>query len=89
MLEAEWRNVLRGSVSTGAKEDKSSTGRVYAAEFHHVTVRSRFAGVFLPNYLAQSDCLVADRQGQGDTRLTRTPYVIANSNYGIMVSETV
>jgi hypothetical protein len=29
----------------------------------------------------------ADRQGQGDTRLTLTPPVIANSNYVIMVSD--
>jgi hypothetical protein len=28
-----------------------------------------------------SDCLAADRQGQGDTRLTLTPSVIPNSNY--------
>jgi hypothetical protein len=27
-LEAEWRQVLRGSVNTGAKEDVSSSGRV-------------------------------------------------------------
>jgi hypothetical protein len=27
-VEAEWRQLLRGSVSTGAKEDESSTGRV-------------------------------------------------------------
>jgi hypothetical protein len=38
-------------------------------------------------YLAQSDCLAADRQGQGDTRLTVTPSVITNSNYVIMVSD--
>jgi hypothetical protein len=44
-LEAEWRQVLRGSVGTGAKEDQSSIGRVWAAEFHHVTARSRFARV--------------------------------------------
>jgi hypothetical protein len=44
-LETEWRQVLRGGVSTEAKEDESSTGRVWAAEFHHVTVRSRLAGV--------------------------------------------
>jgi hypothetical protein len=34
MLEAEWRQVLRGRVSTGANEDDSSTGRVWAAGFH-------------------------------------------------------
>jgi hypothetical protein len=44
-VEAEWRQVLRGSVGTGAKEDESSTGRVWAAGFHHVTARSRLAGV--------------------------------------------
>jgi hypothetical protein len=45
MLEAEWRQVLRRSVTTGAKEDESSTGRVWAAGFHHVTARSRLARV--------------------------------------------
>jgi hypothetical protein len=35
----------------------------------------------------QSDCLAADRQDQGDTRLTLTPSVIPNSNYVIMVSD--
>jgi hypothetical protein len=44
-LEAEWRHVLRGSVSTGAKEDESSTGRVWAAEFYHVAARFRLASV--------------------------------------------
>jgi hypothetical protein len=43
--------------------------------------------IMLPHYLAQSDCLAADRQGQGDTRLTLTPSVIPNSNYVIMVSD--
>jgi hypothetical protein len=36
---------VRGSVGTGAKEDESITGRVWAAVFHHVTARSRLAGV--------------------------------------------
>jgi len=36
---------LRGSVDMGAKEDESSTGRVWAAGFHHVTDRSRLARV--------------------------------------------
>jgi hypothetical protein len=35
---------------------------------------------FLPHYLTQSDCLAADHQGQGDTRLTLTPSVIPKSN---------
>jgi len=30
-------------VSTGTKEDESSIGRVWAAGFHHVSARSRFA----------------------------------------------
>ena len=37
---------LRGSVGTGTKEDESSTGRVWAAGFHHVTARFSFARVF-------------------------------------------
>jgi len=36
---------LRGSGGTGTKEDESSTGRVWAAGFHHVTARSRLARV--------------------------------------------
>jgi hypothetical protein len=44
-LEAEWKQVLRGSVSTGAKEDESSTGHVWAAGFHHATAHSRLARV--------------------------------------------
>jgi hypothetical protein len=38
-------------------------------------------------YLAQSDCLTANRQGQRDTRLIQTPSVFPNSNYVIMVSD--
>jgi len=34
---------LRGSVGTGTKEDESSTGRFWAAGFHHVTARPRLA----------------------------------------------
>jgi len=37
---------LRGSVGTGTKGDESSTGRVWAAGFHHVTARSRLARFF-------------------------------------------
>jgi len=43
---------LRGSVGTGTKEDDSSTGRVWAAGFHHVTARSSLARV-----LKLMDCL--------------------------------
>jgi hypothetical protein len=51
-LDTEWWHILRGSVSTGAKEDESSTGRVWAAGFHRVTARSGLAGVSkLKNHL--------------------------------------
>jgi hypothetical protein len=43
--------------------------------------------ITIPHYLAQSDCLAADRQGHGDTRLTLTPSVIPNSNYVNTVSD--
>jgi hypothetical protein len=52
MLEAEWRQVLQGSVSTGTKEDESSTGHVWAAGFHHGMARSHLARVLeLMNHL--------------------------------------
>jgi len=45
---------LGGSVSMETKEDESSTGRVWAAAFHHVMARSRLARVWklvnLPNF---------------------------------------
>jgi hypothetical protein len=41
--EAERRQVRLGSASMGTKEDESSIGRVWAAGFHYVTVRSRLA----------------------------------------------
>jgi hypothetical protein len=40
-LEADWKQVLQGSVSTGANVDEPSTGRGLAAGFYHVTARSR------------------------------------------------
>ena len=36
---------LRGRVGTGTKEDESSTGRAWAAGFHHVPACSRLARV--------------------------------------------
>ena len=36
---------LRGSISTGAKEDESSTWCFWTAGFHHVTARSNLARV--------------------------------------------
>jgi hypothetical protein len=38
-IETEWWQVLRGRVRTGTKEDELSTGRVWAAGFHHITAR--------------------------------------------------
>jgi hypothetical protein len=45
MLEAEWREVLWGSMSMRAKEDESNTGRIWAAGFHHVTACSCLVGI--------------------------------------------
>jgi hypothetical protein len=45
LLEAEWRQVLRGSVGTGTKKDESNTGHVWAAGFHHVTTCSHLVHV--------------------------------------------
>ena len=43
---------LRGSVGMGKKGDESSTGRVWAAGFHHVTAPSRLVHIFqLMNHL--------------------------------------
>jgi hypothetical protein len=42
-LEAEWWQVLREARVRGAKEDESSTGRVWAAGFYHVTAHSCLA----------------------------------------------
>jgi hypothetical protein len=41
----ESEGLWRFSVGTGTKEDESSTGRVWAAGFHHVTARSRLARI--------------------------------------------
>jgi len=45
-LEAEWWQVLRGSVGTGTKKDESSNGCIWAAGFRQITVRSRLVRVF-------------------------------------------
>jgi hypothetical protein len=37
---------LQGSVGTGTREDESSTGRIWAAGFHHVRAHSHLACVF-------------------------------------------
>jgi hypothetical protein len=41
----------------------------------------------VPRQSPGSDCLAADRQGQGDTRFTITLYFTPNSNNVIMVSD--
>jgi hypothetical protein len=45
MPEAEWIQVLWGSMSMGAKEGESSTGHIWAAGFHHVMARSHLAHI--------------------------------------------
>jgi len=51
MLE-EWRQVLRGSMGMGTKEDTSSTGHIWAAGFYHVTAHSHLAHILkLMNHL--------------------------------------
>jgi hypothetical protein len=51
-LEAEWRQVLWGSMCIGAKEDESNFGHVWAAGFHYVMAHSRLARVLkLMNHL--------------------------------------
>jgi hypothetical protein len=45
ILEVEWKQVLWGSVSMGAKEDESSTRCVWDAGFHHIMACSCMAGV--------------------------------------------
>jgi hypothetical protein len=45
MPEAEWRQVLQESMSTEAKEDKLSTGHVWAAGFHHIMICSHLARI--------------------------------------------
>jgi hypothetical protein len=48
MVEAEMKQVLHGSMSTGTKEDESSIGRIWAAVFHHVTACSPLVRVLKP-----------------------------------------
>jgi hypothetical protein len=52
----------------------------------HLIIIIRKVTSFLPHYLAQTDFLAADCQGQGNTILTLTPSLIFNSKYIIMVS---
>jgi hypothetical protein len=41
----KWRQILRGSVSVGAKEDESNTWHVRAGGFHQVTASSRLMSI--------------------------------------------
>ena len=45
MLEAEWKQVCGEVWVQGQKKDESSTGRVWAAQFHHVTAHSHLTRV--------------------------------------------
>jgi hypothetical protein len=52
MLEAEWRQVVQGSVGLGTKEDVSSAGHVWAAGYHNVMACSCLARILkLTNHL--------------------------------------
>jgi len=42
-LEAEWRQVCEEAWVRGTRRDKSISGRVWVAGFHHVTTRSCLA----------------------------------------------
>jgi hypothetical protein len=57
MLEADYSQVLPGSVSMGAKEDESNTGCVWAAGFQYVTTRSS-----LVHILKLTNCLFINFQ---------------------------
>jgi hypothetical protein len=67
-------------------DQKVSIHLIITYAFQQITPISQLT-CFLPHYLVQFDCLAADRQGQGDTRLTLTPSVILNSKYVIVVSD--
>jgi hypothetical protein len=62
-------------------DDRKTVGHVFTKPVQAEGTRNK---IF---YLAQSDCLVADRQGQGDVRLTLTPSVSLYLNYVIMVGD--
>jgi hypothetical protein len=60
-------------VGTGTKEDESSTGRVWAVGFHHVTVCSRLARVLkLMNHLFNYPILGGGGEARGKPRITET-----------------
>jgi hypothetical protein len=69
---------------TGVLKDKNIQGDQKVSVHLMITIQKVTSNV-QSVHLAQSDCLAADRQGQGDTRLTLTPSVIPNSNYVTMI----
>jgi hypothetical protein len=91
-----WRVVTRNTYTTLSTHGVSKASSEEASAYY-LNVVCVYTGwskrLFAPDdyntlgYLAQSDCLAADRQGQGDTRLTLTPSVILNSNHVFMVND--
>jgi hypothetical protein len=61
-----------GSVSTGANKDESSTGRIWAAGFHHVTARFDLARVlkFMNRFFFVNFFYLFS--GRGKPRITET-----------------
>jgi hypothetical protein len=59
-------------MGTGAKEDESRTERIWAVGFHHVTARSRLAGVLeLAKRLFNFQLFLG---GRGEPRITEIVY---------------
>jgi hypothetical protein len=58
-------------VGTGTKEDESSTVRVWAVGFHHVTARSRLARIF-ETYEPFISLIFNFFSGRGKPRITET-----------------
>jgi len=71
---------LRVSVSAGKKENEPSTGRVWAAGFHHVTTRSRLARVFL-TYEPIVSLRFQFFSGCGQPRIRRSTCTHASSEF--------
>jgi hypothetical protein len=69
-LEAEWWQVLRGSVGAGTKGVESSSGRVWTAGFYHVTARSRLPRIL--KLLSRLFLLFSIFSGRGKPRITKT-----------------
>jgi hypothetical protein len=86
-LMLSWKKVANRTAVLNVQSDKTvSVLLIITYALQQITPLSQHAS-FLPHCLIQSDWLAADRQSQGDTRLTLTPSVIPNSNYVIMVGD--